>query len=109
VADPVAWEPTMKSPYVGMCVWPVPENKENYFAYIYPQCCGSAWIRIRLKGRIRIRIRINLQMTSKNAVLRIHDILGWIRIRIRGSMPLTTVMDSDPAILSLTFKMPANY
>jgi hypothetical protein len=28
VADPVAWEPTMKSPYVGMCVWPVPENKE---------------------------------------------------------------------------------
>jgi hypothetical protein len=23
------------------------------------------------------------------AVLRIHDILGWIRIRIRGSMPLT--------------------
>jgi hypothetical protein len=32
VADPVAWEPTMKSPYVGMCVWPVPENKEDYFA-----------------------------------------------------------------------------
>ncbi len=23
------------------------------------------------------------------AVLRIHDIFGWIRIRIRGSMPLT--------------------
>ncbi len=36
MADPVAWEPTMKSPYVGMCVWPVPENKENYFAHIYP-------------------------------------------------------------------------
>ena len=27
VADPKAWEPTMKSPYIGMCVWPVPENK----------------------------------------------------------------------------------
>jgi hypothetical protein len=25
----------------------------------------------------------------ENPVLRIHDILGWIRIRIRGSMPLT--------------------
>ncbi len=25
----------------------------------------------------------------REAVLRIHDILGWIRIRIRGSMPLT--------------------
>ncbi len=36
MADPVAWEPTMKSPYVGMCVWPVPENKENCFAHIYP-------------------------------------------------------------------------
>ncbi len=36
MADPVAWEPTMKSPYVGMCVWPVPENKENYLLiYIY--------------------------------------------------------------------------
>jgi hypothetical protein len=29
------------------------------------------------------------QGTPKNPVLRIHDILGWIRIRIRGSMPLT--------------------
>jgi hypothetical protein len=26
----------MKSPYVGMCVWPVPENKENYSPFIYP-------------------------------------------------------------------------
>ncbi len=33
------------------------------------------------------------------AVLRIHDILGWIRIRIRGSMPLTNGSgDPDPAI-----------
>jgi hypothetical protein len=32
------------------------------------------------------------------AVLRIHDILGWIRIRIRGSMPLNNGSDPDPAI-----------
>jgi hypothetical protein len=43
------------------------------------------------------------------AVLRIHDILGWIRIRILGSMPLTyesgfgsgfgtRILDPDPAI-----------
>jgi hypothetical protein len=39
------------------------------------------------------------------AVLRIHAILGWIRIRIRGSMPLTNgsgsgswILDPDPAI-----------
>jgi hypothetical protein len=33
-----------------------------------------------------------------NPVLQIHDILGWIRIRIwvRGSMPLTSVPDLDP-------------
>ncbi len=34
-------------------------------------------------------------------VLRIHDILVWIRIWIRGSMPLTTVMDPDPAIFAI--------
>jgi hypothetical protein len=34
-----------------------------------------------------------------DAVLRIHDILGWIRFRIRGSMPLTKIdLDPDPAI-----------
>ncbi len=41
------------------------------------------------------------------AVLRIHDILGWIRIRIRGSMSPTNgfgsgswirILDPDPAI-----------
>ncbi len=51
---------------------------------------------------------------SKQAVLRIHDILGWIRIR--GSMPLTngsgfgSGYGSWIRILlfsSLTFKMPA--
>jgi hypothetical protein len=30
-----------------------------------------------------------LTRSSRLAVLRIHDILVWIRIRIRGSMPLT--------------------
>jgi hypothetical protein len=46
-------------------------------------------------------------------VLRIHGILGWIRIRIRGSMALTNGSGSRIRILlfsSLTFKMPAkNY
>jgi hypothetical protein len=42
-------------------------------------------------------------------VLRIHDILGWIRIRIwiRGSMPLTNGSGSDPAIFVIDLpKMP---
>jgi hypothetical protein len=42
-------------------------------------------------------------------VLRIRDILVWIRIRIRGSMPLTSGSGSWIRILlflSLTFKMP---
>jgi hypothetical protein len=41
---------------------------------------------------------------ENQAVLRIHDILMWIRIRIRGSMPLTNgsvswirILDTDPA------------
>ncbi len=46
------------------------------------------------------------------SVLRIHDTLGWIRIRIRGSMPLTNGSGSGSWIRillfsSLTFKMPA--
>ncbi len=48
------------------------------------------------------------------AVLRIHDILGWIRIRIRGSMPLTNGSGFGSGswirillFSSLTFKMPA--
>jgi hypothetical protein len=43
-------------------------------------------------------------------MLQIHDILVWIRIRIRGSMPLTNGSGSWIRILlfsSLTFKMPA--
>jgi hypothetical protein len=50
---------------------------------------------------------------SAEAVLRIHDILGWIRIRIRGSMPLTDGSGSGSGswirillFSSLTFKMP---
>jgi hypothetical protein len=50
------------------------------------------------------------------AVLRIHDILWWIRIRIRGSMPLTSGSGSGFGsgswirillFSSVTFKMPA--
>ncbi len=43
-------------------------------------------------------------------MLRIHYIFGWIRIRIRGFMPLTNGSGSWIRILlfsSLTFKMPA--
>ncbi len=48
------------------------------------------------------------------AVLRIHEILGWIRIRILGSMPLTNGSGSGSGswirillFSSLTFKTPA--
>ena len=46
------------------------------------------------------------------SVMRIHDILGWIQIRIRGSMPVTNGSGSGSWIRillfsSLTFKMPA--
>jgi hypothetical protein len=46
--------------------------------------------------------------TVKRGVLQIHDILGWIRIRIPGSKPLTNGSGSGIRILlfsSLTFKM----
>ncbi len=46
----------------------------------------------------------------KKPVFRIHDILGWIRIRILGSMLLTNGFGSWIRILlfsSLTFNMPA--
>ncbi len=49
-----------------------------------------------------------------SAVLRIHDILGWIQIRIRGSMPLTNGSGFEFGswirfllFSSLTFKMSA--
>ncbi len=56
---------------------------------------------------------ISVECTLKylcRAVFRINDILGWIRIRIRGSMPLTNRSGSWIRILlfsSLIFKMPA--
>ncbi len=69
------------------------------------------------KGPKRKRIRIHVsaicaQKASILAVLRIHDILGWIRIRIRGSMPLTNGSGFGSWIRimlssSQTFKMPA--
>ncbi len=64
-------------------------------------------------------LRFNLRSQALEhffPVLRIHDILVWIRIRIqiRGSMPLTNGSGSGPWIRillfsSLTFKMPAKY
>jgi hypothetical protein len=41
-------------------------------------------------------------------MLRIHDILVWIRIRIwiRGSMSLTNASDPDPAIFVLDLHVP---
>ena len=48
---------------------------------------------------IRIRIRIRKISFPFHPVLRIHDILGWIRIRIRRPMTLTNGSGS--------FKMPA--
>jgi hypothetical protein len=51
-------------------------------------------------------------LTVLKPVLWIREILGWIRIRIRGSMPLTNGSGSGSWIRillfsSLTFKMPA--
>ncbi len=79
--------------------------------------------RKRVSAMMSIRIWLQIRILPKNwaslyckAVLRIHDILGWIRIRIRGSMPLTngsgfgSGSGSWIRILlfsSLTFKMPA--
>ncbi len=75
-----------------------------------PPCCSASGLWVLLVALMRIQIR----MISFQAVLRIHDILGWIRIRIRGSMPLTNGpgfgSGSWIRILlfsSLTFKMPA--
>jgi hypothetical protein len=56
------------------------------------------------------KIKSKFQNYYSKAVLRIHDILGWIRIR--GSMPLTNGFGSGSWIRillfsSLTFKMPA--
>ncbi len=57
------------------------------------------------------KIRTVLQGTSmtvkKKPVLRIHDIVVWIRIWIRGSMPLSNGSESWILLFSsLTFKMP---
>jgi hypothetical protein len=44
---------------------------------------------------------------TQKAVLRIHDILVWIQIRIRGSMPLTNGSGSGSCYFhSFTFKTP---
>jgi hypothetical protein len=57
------------------------------------------------KNRYRYQFFSALNFFQFLAVLRVHDILGWIRIRILGSMPLTNgsgswirVLDPDPAL-----------
>jgi hypothetical protein len=55
-------------------------------------------------GRCMSWICVTTQTVDQNniglpAVLRIHDILGWIRIRIRGSMPLINGSGSESWIL----------
>ncbi len=63
-----------------------------------------------------VRQNVGGTICDKNPVLRIHYILGWIRIRILGSMPLTNGSRFGSGsgswirillFLSLTFKMPA--
>jgi hypothetical protein len=43
-------------------------------------------IRIQLSSWIRIRTQRTCSNVQRKAVLRIHEILVWIWIRIRGSM-----------------------
>jgi hypothetical protein len=58
--------------------------------------CYAVWEGVRLRPMFK---KIQLKNLPKKAVLWIHDILGWIRIRIRGSMPLTGGSGSaDPCL-----------
>jgi hypothetical protein len=50
---------------------------------------GKKCRNLRYKSTLTDIYLADIQGTKYKAVLRIHDILGWIRIRIRGSMPLT--------------------
>jgi hypothetical protein len=75
--------------------------------------CDVGGVEARGRSR-RGRMKGSAALIAILAVLRIHDILGWIRIRIRirGSMPLTNGSGSGSWIRillfsSLTFKMPA--
>jgi hypothetical protein len=56
-------------------------KKASYFCVVDPH-----WFSMRIRIQFRIRIQ---GFDYKKSVLRIHDILVWIRIRIRGPMPLT--------------------
>jgi hypothetical protein len=48
-----------------------------------------AWARVNYTALLTNNIRYINHATALSLVLRIHDILVWIRIWIRGSMPLT--------------------
>jgi hypothetical protein len=88
----VSKRPVLVFPLFDFCVefWPGVRKK------LSPSSLGSEFLGLWLKR------------TVLETVLRIHDILGWIRIR--GSMPLTNGSGSWIRILlfsALTFKMPA--
>jgi hypothetical protein len=60
-----------------------PASPVSTSARIVPLPASTRKITHALRNMILPVLRI------RDAVLRIHDILGWIRIRIHGSMPLT--------------------
>jgi hypothetical protein len=63
----------------------------------------KSWIQICIET---MRIHNTNPYALLQAVLRIHDIVGWIRIRIRRTMPLTNG-SGFCYFSSLTFRMPA--
>jgi hypothetical protein len=64
-------------------------------SFIHNIVFAELHLRLKHTGSERLHKNSSLKMVHmaltlfKSAVLRIHDILGWIRIWIRGSMPLT--------------------
>jgi hypothetical protein len=84
--------------------------------YLY-RICGKFLCSCDFLGRHRLKPHLGMcricDFKTQEPVFRIHDILVWIRIRIRGSMPLTNGSGSGFGIRirillisSLTFKTP---
>jgi hypothetical protein len=65
------------------------------------QCCGSgsAWIRIKLKGRIRIRIKV--MSWSRIRV----KVISWIRIPIRINLQMTSQNEWKMSLFEHIFKI----
>jgi hypothetical protein len=89
---------------VGSCVALVGGDErdgEILLAIIGALLLRSSGAQIKLEDDVPSHGRINVELVDKtlgvvdleDRVLRIHDILVWIQIRIRGSMPLK--MDPD--------------